>query len=267
VKGWRWNIRPPIIIARFGKALLVIMLLVTAGFSARTLFAGTTDDKPSISHGTPAKGWLEYGKSLPYSGPNFITYSDTGTFLGRTYVHSSVKAAVLEAYSTVHHEHPDYLYVFGETGWKSGGRIRPHKTHQNGMSVDFMVPVRDKHNKPVYLPCSPFNKFGYNIEFDVEGKYDDLTIDFESMAVHLLALKKAAEDNGLVIDRVIFDPALQKLLFKTPSGSRLKESMTFSKKRSWVRHDEHYHVDFKIPEKRVPQRVNKQADISPKTPN
>ncbi|RZM80367.1 hypothetical protein C3B51_12470 [Pseudoalteromonas rubra] len=27
----------------------------------------------------------------------------------------------------------------------------------------------------------------------------------------------------------------------------LKENIQFSKKRSWVRHDEHYHVDFAIP--------------------
>ena len=48
--------------------------------------------------------------------------------------------------------------------------------------------------------------------------------------------------------RVIFDPQLQPLLFDTEIGRLLKKNnITFSKKRSWVRHDDHYHVDFIVP--------------------
>jgi len=36
-------------------------------------------------------------------------------------------------------------------------------------------------------------------------------------------------------------------LLKTSYGPYLKKHIQFSKKRSWLRHDEHYHVDFDIP--------------------
>lgn len=36
-------------------------------------------------------------------------------------------------------------------------------------------------------------------------------------------------------------------LFKTKYGQYLRDNIQFSKKRAWVRHDEHYHVDFSIP--------------------
>lgn len=48
---------------------------------------------------------------------------------------------VLETYSKMQRRFPDKTFVCEETGWCGGGRIRPHKTHRNGLSVDFMVPV------------------------------------------------------------------------------------------------------------------------------
>ncbi|MCM2359327.1 MAG: hypothetical protein NDI77_14350 [Geobacteraceae bacterium] len=67
------------------------------------------------------------------------------------------------------------------------------------------------------------------------------------MAEHLLALKKAADLGGVKIWRVIFDNDLQKLLFQTSKGKDLQAQLTFSKKKPWVRHDEHYHIDFIVP--------------------
>ena len=43
---------------------------------------------------------------------------------------------------------PGVKFVYGETGWPDGGPMPPHRTHRNGMSVDFMVPVRDKDQFP-----------------------------------------------------------------------------------------------------------------------
>ena len=99
----------------------------------------------------------------------------------------------------------------------------------------------------VPLPTSILNKFGYNIEFTGTGQYQGLNIDYEAMANHLLALDQAANRNGVKIWRVVFDNALQKELFKRPKAESLRKKMQFSTKRPWVRHDEHYHIDFIVP--------------------
>ena len=204
----------------------------------------------SICYGTTGHGRLEGGVALPGSGANFQSYSSFGNLLGRTYVHSRVRTVIIDSYRALATSQPGKLFMYGETGWKEGGRFRPHKTHQNGLSVDFMVPVR-KGGQPAYLPTSPLNKFGYNIEFDERGNFADYRIDFEALAAHLAALHKAAKTRGVDIWRVIFAPELQPFLFETGSGPYLKENLQFSKKRSWVRHDEHYHVDFQVPCKKM----------------
>ncbi len=201
----------------------------------------------SICYGTTAKGKLEHGCELPYSGDNFTAYSHIGSVLGRTYVHCKVSDVILAAYKELKQDHPDKIFVYGETGWESGGRFKPHKTHQNGLSVDFMVPVLDESGKSVPLPTGIFNKYGYGLDFDAEGHYENLAIDFEAMAAHILAIKNAAEANYVKIRRVIFDPKLQPFLHTTSAWPELAGKVTFSSRRSWVRHDDHYHIDFDIP--------------------
>lgn len=214
------------------------------------VFAGTVcaaEREQSVCYGTTAKGRLEKAWQLPGSGSNFTAYSRVGVAAGRNYVHSSVYAVVLDAYQSLQQNFPDKRYVYGETGWKHGGLFRPHKTHQNGLSVDFFVPVVDQRGRSVPLPISPLNKFGYNIEFSRDGRFQQYKIDFEALSAHLLALKKAADLNGVKIWRVIFDNDLQTLLFRTSQGKELRAQLLFSKKKPWVRHDEHYHVDFIVP--------------------
>lgn len=201
----------------------------------------------SICYGTTSKGRLEHGCKLPYRGENFTAYSRVGSMLGRTYVHCKVKEVMLAAYKALNQSEPNKVFVYGETGWASGGRFKPHKTHQNGLSVDFMVPVVDHTGKSVPLPTSAFNKYGYSIDFDAKGGHGDLTIDFEAVAAHILAIKQAADARGVKIWRVIFDPRLQPLLHATKAWSELKGQVTFLKHRSWVRHDDHYHIDFDVP--------------------
>ena len=110
-----------------------------------------------------------------------------------------------------------------------------------------MTPVINADNKSVHLPTNPLNRFGYNIEFDAKGRYRDMTIDYEALAAHIVALHKAATQKGHDLWRVIFDPKLQPALFQTQYADYLKQHIQFSKRRSWVRHDEHYHVDFRVP--------------------
>jgi penicillin-insensitive murein endopeptidase len=46
---------------------------------------------------------------------------------------------------------------------------------------------------------------------------------------------------------VIFDPPMLPRLFETARGPYLKQNVKFMATPAWVRHDEHYHVDFAVP--------------------
>lgn len=199
---------------------------------------------PSTCYGTTSDGSLTNGWKLPSSGPNFSTYSTIGSMVGRTYVHSDVYNVLLDSYKVLESTSPGSVFVYGETGKKAGGPFGPHKTHRNGLSVDFMVPVVDDSGKSVPLPTSVLNKWGYDIEFDVDGRYEDLTIDAAAMAEHIYLLYRTAEEQGVGISRVIFAPELQPLLHSTARWPFLRDHIEFSERRSWVRHDEHYHIDF-----------------------
>ncbi len=203
----------------------------------------------SVCYGTAANGRIEHAALLPKSGKNFRAYSAVGVALGRTYAHARVVRAIESAYAQVAVSMPSKTFIYGETGFAKGGRFKPHKTHQNGLSVDFMVPVLDANGRSVPLPGSASNRYGYDLEFDANARYrvDDrrlLRIDFEAMAEHLYALHRAAEASGAPIDRVIFEPAYLPKLFATRRGGYLRRNIEFTRGKVWWRHDEHYHVDF-----------------------
>lgn len=201
----------------------------------------------SVSVGTPASGSLKDGVSLPSLGKGFVAYSALGNLLGRQYVHSRVYDTLLDAFASLQAATPDRLFVLGETGLKAGGRFRPHRTHQNGLSVDIFMPVRDKRARHVPMPTAPWNKFGYSLEFDSRGEGDGVSIDFESVAELLVELDRQAERHGLAIERIIVAPEYvgRVLSAKKPSGiTRLADR--FMRNAAWVRHDEHLHVDFRV---------------------
>jgi len=221
--------------------IFTIVGIVYFGNSFLILFE---NDEPSQSIGTPSDGKLINGKRLPSAGENFKTYSHLGSMFGRTSVNSTVRDVILETYKILNEQYPDKKFVYGETGRPEGGPFPPHKTHQNGLSVDFMVPVVDQNKNSFFLPTRFYNKWGYDLAFDNSGHLNDFEIDFEILSTHLYYLNKTSEANGLKIGRVIFDPELQVYLFRTKYGELIRHKIRFSEKRSWVRHDEHYHVDF-----------------------
>lgn len=220
---------------------VLISILVFLSFKSVSYAAEST------CYGTTSNGKLENGTRLPFGGKNFTTYSYLAVLLGRTYVHSTVKNIVVDAYRNLEKTEPGKVYKYAETGFQEGGRFKPHKTHQNGLSVDFMTPVINDDNLSLHLPTTPFNKYGYDIEFGKDDSYEGLYIDYEALAAHLVELHKESIRKGVEIWRVIFDPKLQPNLFRTQYGDYLEKHISFSRKRSWVRHDDHYHVDFKIP--------------------
>lgn len=205
------------------------------------------DAAESVCFGTVSNGRLERGVKLPSAGKNFTSYSTLATSVGRTYVHSRVAEIVLTAYQALAQSAPNKVFVYGETGWANGGQIKPHRTHNNGLSVDFMVPVLDASGVSVPLTTGLSNKFGYDLEFDTEGKTVDYTIDFESIAEHLYQLHIASKAQGADIARVIFDLPYLPKLYATKRGAYLRSQLKFMQGRVWIRHDEHYHVDFSVP--------------------
>jgi len=189
--------------------------------------------------------------ALPSKGANFSAYSSLASTLGRTYVHSNVRDVVVATYAALEKTAPTKVFVYGETGWASGGRFRPHRTHQNGLSVDFMVPVTDRTGKSVPLPTSAGNRWGYDIEFDANARFGEYAIDFEALAEQLYQLHVAAKARGVGIALVILDLPFLPRLFATARGAYLEQNLPFMRGRAWWRHDEHYHVDFDVPCKRI----------------
>jgi len=209
-------------------------------------FAASADAASSRCHGTVNRGSIEGSVQLPAEGANFTAYSTLAVAMGRNHVHSEVSAIMLDAYARLESTAPGSQYVYGESGNEYGGPFRPHRTHQNGLSVDFFVPVHGKDGKPARLPTPATQRFGYDIEFDRNARYGEFGIDFAAMAEHLYQLDQAARARGHGIALVIFDTAYLPRLFATPRGAELKR-LNFMKGKPWVRHDEHYHVDFAVP--------------------
>lgn len=202
----------------------------------------------SVSHGTVSKGSLENGTPFPFSGKNFH-YFDTSSYLQkRGFVHSRVKALVLAAYDTLFAKFPAYRFGIMECSNEHGGPIWPHKTHQNGLSVDFMSPLlSDKRQSETYDYTGTQHYF---MEFDENGQYTtDPThqIDFEMIAQHLLIMHELAANYGLKISKVIFKLNLKDELFATKTGKIIQNKLYFAQNLSNLinnLHDDHYHVDF-----------------------
>ena len=215
-------------------------------FAILLFFATSTHAKDSQCFGTTSLGRIDNSVQLPIKGDNFVIYNALGNFLGRNYVHSKVYNVVINSYKQLAQSNPKLKFKYGETGWKNGGDFKPHKTHQNGLSVDFMVPVIDENGRSVYYATDLSNQFGYGIEFNRNGKYKDYSIDFEAIALHLVQLHKDSLKQGIGIFRVIFSPEFHSKLYQTTQGKYLQKNLKFMKHKAWVRHDEHYHVDFKV---------------------
>jgi penicillin-insensitive murein DD-endopeptidase len=221
------------------------------------LFAATSSLAESTCYGTTSNGKIDGAVQLPANSANFSAYSEAGVALGRTYLHAQIVEIVVATYRELAQSLPDTKFVYGETGWRSGGSFKPHRTHQNGLSVDFFVPVLNREGRSVALPTNITNKFGYEIEFDSKAKFREYRIDFNAIAEHLYSLDIASKKYGAPIKLVIFELSYLPRLFTTKRGAYLKANVKFMQTRAWVPHDEHYHVDFEIACQPMPGKKSK----------
>lgn len=223
--------------------LILLALVAPVGLAwMRVLVDGK---ETSRIHGTVAAGSVENGHAIPPWGPGFRTYSFLGSALGRQYVDGRVRDTLMAAFAARARAESGRVFVIGETGWPSGGRIRPHRTHQNGSSVDIFVPLVARGSSIPLVNTWPWTKFGYNPEFDQHGARGGDRISFESIAALLLDLDAQARTRGLRLAKIIIAPEYVPLLLDTPSGRKLGPlANLLTRKPAWVRHDEHVHVDF-----------------------
>lgn len=203
----------------------------------------------SVSSGTVSNGSLKNGRLFPFKGPNFIYFDSTSYLEKHAFVNEKVYRTVLNTYQTFEQLLPSFEFGLMECSNEHGGKIWPHRTHQNGLSVDFMSPLLKNG-----ISTTDFNTFGlphYLMDFDENGIYTEdqnYRIDFNLIAQHLLELNEQAHKNGLKIEKVILKIALKDELFASEYGQKLKNSgIYFATKLSPLidsLHDDHYHVDF-----------------------
>lgn len=207
------------------------------------------DSIQSESIGTVSNGQLKNATLIPFKGSNYEYFDRTSYLGGRAFTHSTVASITLDAYQSLEKQGVTRQFKVMEFSRKEGGKIFPHRTHQNGVSVDFMMPLQ-KDGKP-YYELDQKGASHYLMEFDENGRYSEdqsISIDFEMAAQHILELDKQARKQGMKIHKVIFNTHLKDELFAGKYGRKLKSSGIYvtrnlSKLINDL-HDDHYHVDF-----------------------
>lgn len=242
-----WNVFKPYRMRKTFIFLLTFILLLIF-ISSPQIFHKNSGQSTSV--GNFNKGSLKKGYLLPFQGANFKCYSIISYYLlGREYVNSKVYKTVVDTYDALNEKHPEKKYIYMESGKRKGARLYPHRTHQNGLSIDFMCPLLKNSNDPKYFNCMGI--FRYALNFDDKGVLNsdhNVKIDFNAIAEHIIVLESNAHKNGLKIKKVIFKISLKDELFATDYGKKLKVTNIYFAQRLTPLlnklHDDHYHVDF-----------------------
>ena len=231
--------------------IVSLLLIIFIGYRAVSQIL-YKNEGISRSVGKVNKGELINAYKLPYKGENFSYYSPFSYYiLGRSYVHSKVYQSITDAYQLCEKGCPGIKFRYMECSKRKGGKMFPHITHQNGLSADFMTPL--KKNEKQYKGFDRIGIWRYLMNFDAHGKAKinkKVSIDFNLMAKHIINLEKSARKNGLRIKKVIFKINLKDDLFRTKYGQKLKRMNIYFARNLPERinklHDDHYHIDFEI---------------------
>lgn len=207
------------------------------------------NEKPSLCRGNEGSGSLEHAKLLPFSGKNY-RYFDRSSYLGgRAFMSDGLRDILSGSFRELEQTCPGRNFLYMECSREQGGRIPPHRTHQNGRSVDLGVPLVSR-GKPYYKADS-LGAAHYLLDFDDKGRLktdSSIHIDFEVLGRELLSLDKQARQQGLQIKKVILRLELKDDLFATESGKEVKKRRIYFASTLTpainALHDDHFHVDF-----------------------
>jgi len=203
----------------------------------------------SVSEGSVSNGSIKNAKLLPFLGENYQYFDKWSYLQGRAFLNGSVLTSVLSSYGTLHNSTPGRKFTVMECSHKEGGKLWPHRTHQNGLSVDFMMPLK-KGGKPYYGLDSKGIKH-YLLQFDNAGKYikdKSIEVDFDLVAKHILNLDASSRKEGYKVKKVIIKIEFKDDLYATKYGKRLRKKGIYVVKSLTPKindlHDDHYHIDF-----------------------
>lgn len=236
-----------------------MLLTATVVLIFLRIFPGTLllfdSSQPSISYGSTSNGSIEHSRRLAYKKHNYITYSFAGFLAGRTYVHENLRTALYDCYDVLDDKFADRTFVIGETGARQGGPISFHKEKQNGLQVDFMIPLLED-GKP-YSGLNVTNYWNYGMEFGEDGTLDGMSVDYAAMASHLATLQASCLKNGLTIKRIEMNPALKKGLLGKDVANLLKNIVGKNALKSGKTYPAYYTVTFEIPNGKGRKLINK----------
>jgi penicillin-insensitive murein DD-endopeptidase len=207
------------------------------------------DSLPSICTGTEAGGTLTHAKLIPFSGTNY-RYFDAESYLqGHAFMSDKMANTLLASYKELEALAPGRIFSYMESGLQNGGPIPGHRTHQNGRSVDLMVPLM-KDSVP-YYSLDSIGGWHYTLDFDDKGRYSrdsTVAIDFNLLAMQVLSLDRQARKNGLHVKKVILKLELKDDFYSTPQGKKVKSKGIYLAMNlppaTNKQHDDHFHVDF-----------------------
>jgi penicillin-insensitive murein endopeptidase len=235
----------------FTRNIVLLLALIGLAFASAPNILYQNSGK-SKSIGTPGNGSLKNAYQIKFKTNNSKYFSFISFYLiGTGYVNSKLYQTLLDSYKECETTCPGIKFCTMECSLKKGGKTLIHRTHRNGLSVDFMVP-KIKDGKQV-VAYDRIGLWHYLLNFDSSGRLKmnkKVSIDFETMGKHIIALDNAARKNGLSISKVILKIDLKDDFFKTSSGKEIKHrGIYFARnltKNVDLVHDDHYHVDFKI---------------------
>lgn len=235
------------------KIKLILLLLGLIGITVSCIpHMFYTNSGISTSNGTPGNGSLTNAYQINYKTNNSKYFSPMSYYLfGNGYVNSRLYYTLIDAYKECEKTCPGIDFRIMECSSKKGGKVLLHRTHRNGLSVDLMVPkVKNGNQKKVY---DRIGLWHYLLQFDSKGMLKNnkkISIDFETIGKHIIALDNAAKKNGLKVNKVILKIDLKDNLFKTKYGKEIKKrGIYFARylpKNVDMMHDDHYHIDFTI---------------------
>lgn len=226
------------------------------------------DDTVSESIGNVSNGSLKHGKLVPYKGRNFMYFDRTSYLEGRAFLNDLALMSMLGMYDSLLTVLPQRYFNVMECSHEHGGKMFPHRTHQNGLSIDFMMPLL-KDGKP-YYGLDTIGLEHYTLEFDDAGRYvkdTTISIDFDLVARQILILNHFAKQNGLAVFKLIIKIELKEELFATKYGQILKASDIYVVRGLSpiinALHDDHFHIDLGFQYTKTPPATQKQTFTPP----